>query len=109
MWIFTNRGFISAVKSDEQPDTMIIRARNKAHLTALLPEFEPVTMPGHDYARRVFISTARFGELMTELAASIDYGNFKNSIQDDVYHHACSDVWGVMYEYQQMTTKGSER
>lgn len=101
MWIFTTKGFISVVASKEAVDTLNVRARNKEHLQALLPDAEVISLPGHDYKFRAFISTARFAELMAELASSIDYSNFKNAIHDNAYHHACEDVWAAMYKYQQ--------
>jgi hypothetical protein len=32
---------------------------------------------------------------------TLNYTNFKNSIEDDKYHDACLDVWSAMHsEYQ---------
>lgn len=100
MWIFTNKGFISAVKSDEQPDTMLIRARVKDHLEAILPDDNIIITPENDYRYRCIISKARFVDLVAQLAQDVDYPNFKNTLTDQAYHSAAAKVWGVMYGLQ---------
>lgn len=100
MWLFTTKGFISVVVSTEAANMMNVRARNKKHLQSLIPDAEIISLPGHDYKFRCFISTERFVELMEALAKSIDYPNFKNAIPDKAYHDACADVWSVMHKYQ---------
>ena len=100
MWIFTTKGFISVVASDQEPGIFLARARNKKHLENLFPFCEIVSLPNRDYKYRVFITQEQFTALMAELATSIDYSNFKNAISDEEYHEACAGVWSVMYKYQ---------
>ncbi|WP_066017807.1 hypothetical protein [Endozoicomonas atrinae] len=40
---------------------------------------------------------------------TMQYDNFKNSIEDHDYHTACSKVWSVMYRYQQDMTALQEQ
>lgn len=100
MWMFTTKGFISVVASDQEAGIFLARARNKDHLKNLFPTAEIVTLPNRDYKYRVFITQEQFTNLMNELATSIKYSNFKNAISDDEYHDACTEVWSVMYKYQ---------
>jgi hypothetical protein len=100
MWIFTNQGFISVVKKGPE-DAFMVRARDKKHLTALFPSKKVIETRQADYRWRCIIGQTELTAFMTRLSTSIDYDNFKNSIQDHEYHSACSKVWGVMYGYQE--------
>ena len=100
MWIFTNQGFISVVKKG--PDnTFMVRARDKKHLPALFPGKKVIETRAADYRWRCIIDQKQLTAFMVKLSESIDYDNFKNSIEDHAYHAACSKVWGVMNAYQE--------
>ena len=100
MWIFASEGFISIVEDYEQPGNLLCRARSKNHLEAIFPGEAVKVTPVRDYRFRVSVPRAAAVKVVTDLASGIDYNNFKDSIPDDVYHDACSEVWGVMYKYQ---------
>lgn len=100
MWVFTSKGFISVVQSDQDPDTFVVRARNRKHLEELFPKEQIVVLLGRDYGFRCFVDKMDFLEFMIKAVDNIDYTNFKDSIVDDNYHDACLRVWSVMYGYQ---------
>lgn len=102
MWVFTNKGFVSAVEHRDRAHHLMIRAREKTHLYPLLPYGAEgvIETTGADYRFRTTIKKSSFAKFMADQIASIDYDNFKNSIEDDQYHDACAKVWGVMYIYQ---------
>lgn len=101
MWIFTQDGFVSAVASDKDHTKVVVRARDKQSLEMLSDMLgEPVVeLPGRDYEYRLFVDRGAFTNWLLAQADSIDYTNFKNRVwqtRGDVYHDACSAVWGEM-------------
>lgn len=104
MWIFTKLGFVSAVLDKDDPDTMMVRARERTHLETLLPGRPIVELSPADYPFRAFMPKAEFVEWLTKQAEAIDYPDFKSAIPhgpiSDTYYQACSRVWGVMHDIQ---------
>jgi hypothetical protein len=100
MWIFTNKGFISAVAHRDKPGLLLVRARRREHLHAALPGFEIQETPHADYRYRTEVPATLLAGLLYDQVAAIDYDNFKNSIADHAYHDACSSVWSVMHRTQ---------
>lgn len=101
MWVFTSNGFISAVRHREQPDSLMIRARDQDHLKALFPGEAISQTENADYRYRITISQGAFSQFMLSQIENLQYDNFKNSIADHQYHDACSRVWGVMHSTQE--------
>lgn len=88
MWIFTKTGFISVVKHTEKADFLLVRARRREDLEAIV---EPMLASGYpldditetpeaDYRFRVVMPRDCFAVVMSELVDQIDYPNFKDSI-----------------------------
>lgn len=100
MWIFTSDGFISAVQHRDHPQVLIVRARRREHLEAVLPGFSIEQTDNADYRYRTQIEKHSFAHRLAEITLDINYDNFKNSIPDDQYHDACSGVWSVMHRLQ---------
>ena len=100
MWIFTNKGFLSIIQDWDNPGVMIIRARFPGHIKALFPDAKVKKTPERDYRYRAFIPREEVAERVKNLAEDIDYSNFKDSVRDPEYHHACTGVWSVMYRAQ---------
>lgn len=100
MWIFTNKGFVSAVQHRNQPAHLMVRARDRVALEQLVPESQIERTERADYLYRTTVSKVDFMKFMNDAVSSIEYDNFKNSIVDSDYHDACSSVWGVMHDYQ---------
>ena len=99
MWIFTNKGFISVVADRGNPETgnLLVRSRDRNHLEELFPQAEIFSKTPSDYKWRAWISRSEVSNLMQSQVDSLNYTNFKNSIEDDKYHDACLDVWEVMF------------
>ena len=106
MWIFTNKGFISAVADFNNTGNLLVRARNKKHLTALFPGVKVAKTENADYLYRVSIPQEDVARVIAQNVMEIDYTNFKKSIPDDEYHAACSGVWHVMWQYQNEVVQG---
>ncbi len=121
MWIFTKYGFFSAVCARQgkgelgQPvdvKRLMIRARLRSHLEALLQRFPDllaeceIVKTAGDYAYRIFVPKPIWCEVLSQLAAETDYDNFKSAVADHQgskgarYGQALHDVWDVMYRLQ---------
>ena len=99
MWLFASQGFVSIVEKPK--GSFMVRGRNKKHLENLFPGKKIIETRAADYRWRCIIDQKQLTAFMTRLSTSIDYDNFKNSIEDHAYHGACSKVWGVMNAYQE--------
>lgn len=99
MWIFLKDGFISVVQHEAEPDTLVIRARKLEHLFQLgTPESAILRLPDADYPFRCYMHKRTFAVVMYEKIKTIDYTNFKNTLDHDPkYHKACFNVWLEMY------------
>lgn len=102
MWVFLNDAFLSIVADRNSGDMLLVRARKKGHIQAVFGDVQVTRTPPPkaDYLYRAFIPRELVAKVLAQRIGSVDYDNFKNSIPDDTYHDACSDVWGTMYEYQ---------
>ena len=109
MWIFSTDGFFSAVQHNEQPNVLLIRSRCRTDLENLLAKIggtaEIVELENADYRFRVFVDREDWQRYVSEAAASIDYPNFKNTIQDDDRHDAYMRVWAAMYQLQEKAVR----
>jgi hypothetical protein len=123
MWIFTKYGFFSAVCARQgsgghgqsiDPDLIMVRARVRDHLTALIQRFtnllgesEIQEFHGTDYAFRLFVPKSAWVQVVAALAEETDYDNFKSAVlhhqgksgQD--YEHSLHQVWSVMHRLQE--------
>ena len=102
MWIFTNRGFLSAVQHLDRPGYLLVRARFRDDLEAILGDVEVFETPEADYRFRCEIPQTEFAEIMRQQMLRIDYPNFKNSIPSHkhFFHSVCSSVWATLYAAQ---------
>jgi hypothetical protein len=101
MWIFTDTGFISAVRKPERPDSLTVRARDRKSLEALatLAGAEIKRSPHGDYPYRVFVADSLFNQWLLERTAELDYSNFKNQVaktRGSKFVHLLHDVWAAM-------------
>lgn len=119
MWLFTQYGFYSVVCARDlagspsriDPDNLMVRARNRLHLESLQQRFPPlasleiVDSANTDYRFRLIVPKTVWVEVTQNLAAEIDYGNFKarahSRAGDDDYVDAMHAVWEVMESLQQ--------
>lgn len=100
MWIFTSRGFISAVAHRDKPGHLMIRARRMGHLHALFPGEEITQTSNADYRYRITVPRVALMQMMEDQLQALTYDNFKNSIDDHAYHDACTEVWTAMHRLQ---------
>lgn len=103
MWVMTTKGFFSAVSDNLDPDGIVVRARAREDIKALAKivpsKPKPIANAGTDYPWRIYITRAEWTQAMVELSQAVDYGNFKDAVEDrqgkeraDVYH----DVWAAL-------------
>jgi hypothetical protein len=101
MWIFTETGFISAVRKPEYPDVITVRARDRQSLEALASKanVEIKRSPNGDYPYRVFVGDGPFIEWFLDRGAELQYENFKNRIyqtRGSDFARALGNVWSAM-------------
>lgn len=100
MWICFNDAFLSIVAKDCPPDHLLVRARRKGDIERVFPGAKVKESGATDYRYRAVVPRAAVAKVAAERIMSIDYGNFKNSVEDDDLHAAYSRIWGVMYGVQ---------
>ena len=126
MWIFSRHGFFSVVAAQLtvggrvtgklDPDTVMIRARVRQHLENLRNQFDSlretqVRETGtSDYRYRLLMTKPVWLQIASELAAEVDYGNFKNACArsanlDNHYLTALHDVWAVHHALQERASR----
>lgn len=102
MWIFLNDAFVSVVAHKDQPRFLLVRARRRGDLERLFGD-QPVVerTPTADYLYRCTVSREVLAKIIADRIQSIDYTNFKDSIQDKPLHDVCFEVWDRMSELQE--------
>lgn len=103
MWIFTDTGFVSAVRKYDRPDVITVRARDRESLEALTASTgdEIAHSPQGDYPYRAFVKPEAFTKWVAEMSADISYDNFKSQVAHTRgyhYTHALHDVWVAMLQ-----------
>ena len=103
MWIFTETGFVSAVRKHDNPDVITVRSRDRESLEALAATagVEIAQSPHGDYPYRAFVKPEVFAAWVSEVASTIDYDNFKSHIAHTKgydYAHTLGSVWSVMLD-----------
>lgn len=109
MWLFHPLGFASVVADTQDPTLLLARSRFRGDLRRLFPGARVrTTPPPADYRFRASVPRALVAARLAELAAAIDYPNFKNAAPRD-RAHVYGDVWQVMYEEQLRRTYGPRK
>ena len=109
MWVMTTQGFYSAVAHRDEPENVIVRARTRDDIEALreqIPDIEPFEDPSADYRHRAIVSKAEWVAALADLAAEIDYDNFKNAVaraQGAERSHVYGAVWSTLLPLQRLT------
>lgn len=104
MWLFTTQGFYSVVAHRRDPDKLIVRGRAREDLEALrdqIPELQVFSDSSADYRWRAVVTRAEWVAAVAQLAAEIDYDNFKGAVaarqggaRSRLYHR----VWAALRE-----------
>ena len=102
MWLFTETGFLSAVRHSENPDALIVRARDEVSLWGLAEDAQSpiVATPEHDYPFRTTVSKDLFTEWVLEQVSNLDYTNYKAHMWSErpEFGDALHDVWVAMHQ-----------
>jgi hypothetical protein len=103
MWLFTETGFLSAVRKDPNKPSVTVRARDKKSLSNLAKRFdlEIIKTPYADYPYRVEIDKKSFAEWVSDEVNAISYSNFKNQVavtRDSKFAKLLGKVWSVMLD-----------
>jgi hypothetical protein len=101
MWIFTETGFVSAVRKHDHPDLITVRARDEESLEAVCSATgaDIVKSPHGDYPYRAFVAPEAFVRWVADMASDISYDNFKSHVAHTRgydYTNALHDVWAAM-------------
>ena len=101
MWLFSESGFISAVRKHDRPDVFTVRSRDRKSLEPLAQAAGVAIWisPYGDYPYRAFVEPKVFAEWVETQAMNIDYDNFKNQVAETRgydYTHSLHDVWVAM-------------
>lgn len=101
MWICFNDGFISAVKSKDDPSMLVIRSRRLSDLENVVGSDRLIEVDvGTDYKYRTEISKSEWAEIVTERIMDTYYTNFKNSVKSEPLHTLYAKMWNLHYRYQ---------
>lgn len=109
MWIFINDAFLSIVADEGDKRRLLVRARKKGDIEAVFtvlrhrPEISHT--PEHDYAYRAFIPKSIVARVVAKEVQSIDYTNFKNSVENEGRHNVYLQVWTAMKNWQASLTR----
>lgn len=103
MWVFTETGFVSAVRKHDRPDVITVRARDHKSLESLagLTGAQIAKSPNGDYPYRLFVTVEDWAKWLSHEAMNVDYDNFKSHVAQTrgyEYAHELSRVWAVMLE-----------
>lgn len=101
MWIFTDTGFISAVRKPEYPGVVTVRSRDRESLELLAAkaQVEIKRSPHGDYPYRVFVDDGPFIEWFLDRGSELSYSNFKNRVvqtRGKKFASALNQVWSAM-------------
>ena len=105
MWVFTQSGFVSAVRHHSRQGIVHVRARDRRSLAPLegLVVDEVVHTPDADYPYRLDVPDAKIAAWLAEMVNDLDYPNFKDQVAQVRGHGfagALHDVWSTMHRVE---------
>lgn len=100
MWIFLNDSFVSVVEDRADSSLLVVRARKEGDVErflqgAMAAELRVVQTDHADYRFRASVPRRVVARVLEAVALSLDYPNFKDSVDDDERHAIYSRVWSV--------------
>ena len=104
MWIFTETGFVSAVRHFSEKDKLVVRARDQKSLESLSNSvgLEIISTPSNDYPYRVLVADSVFAKWLSKQTMEVDYTNFKDRVHDTRGHDFAGALMGVWSEMRQV-------
>ncbi len=105
MWIFTETGFVSAVRHFSEKDKLVVRARDEKSLESLANYvgLEINSTPSNDYPYRVLVADSLFATWLSKQTMAVDYTNFKDRVHETRGHDfagALMNVWSAMHQVE---------
>lgn len=100
MWLCLNNSFLSIVSHYDDPSKLLVRSRVAGHIEAVFPDAKVYERKGSDYAFRADVPRQQVADAISKRLMTIDYTNFKNSVQDHDLHDAYAGFWSIMYRLQ---------
>ena len=112
MWVFTETGFVSAVRPNASSTNMRVRARDRQSLESIAYMFtvEIGHSPQRDYPYRVEITGDQFAQWLSQMVQNMEYTNFKSQVygtRGSKFAHACGSVWATMHEVEDSGARAS--
>jgi hypothetical protein len=120
MWILLNDAMFSIVdkkaKGTYRPnrapavdDILVVRARVRGDIERVFGPVKVRESESTDYRFRAEIKRASVALVIAERIGGINYGNFKDSVEDDRRYHTYSAIWSVHHRWQQQALLDEER
>lgn len=103
MWLCLSDAFFSIVKpAGTKPGHLLVRARRPDDIERVfhVPKSRVTRTVGRDYLFRAEIPNRNVADIIAEQVLSINYGNFKDSVNDHGLHDAYFGVWRCMSAIQ---------
>jgi hypothetical protein len=111
MWVFTENGFVSAIRHHSEAGKLVIRARDykslKGIANAIGLDIEPT--PGGDYPYRAVADDSAFAAWLSKQVMRIDYVNYKDHMELTRGHDftdALHRVWTAMQQVEDAEARG---
>jgi hypothetical protein len=101
MWLFTVDGFLSIVDKDCEPHQLLVRARVRGDIERAFPDARVTETRKADYRYRAVINRNALANYLRRQVQTLDYGNFKNVIDDHDRHETYMQVWSAMHRMQE--------
>ncbi|MBS3955420.1 MAG: hypothetical protein KGZ88_20935 [Methylomicrobium sp.] len=105
MWIVKNDSFLSIVEDRSNNGMLMVRGRLKGDIEAVFPGAKVERTPRADYLYRAFLPRAEVKKAIAESIDSIDYDNFKGSVQNQSRYDIYMKLWEVMHKAQKLLSK----
>jgi flagellin-specific chaperone FliS len=105
MWLFTDKGFISAVTHRDDASKMMVRARDKQSLEGLAKagKTEVETTLNADYPHRIVVTKATLKKWLNNQIDEATYDNFKTQVAKTRgydFVKPLHDVWETMHQVE---------
>ena len=111
MWVFTESGFVSAIRHHSEAGKLVIRARDYKSLegiaNAIGLDIEPT--PGGDYPYRTVVDDSAFAAWLSKQVLRIDYANYKGHMEITRGHDFTDSlhrVWTAMQQVEDGEARG---
>jgi hypothetical protein len=114
MWTMTPTGFTSAVVHRDDPSLLMVRARDRESLLALVrdlgrSEGDVYSSLPSDYPYRVVVSKTEYADWLRDQALGIAYTNFKGEAarrRGDAFVAFLHEVWASGLSLTDTSTRG---